>query len=378
MMTTRQPLRYLRSLVQRLRPWMTSTQKPPRADSLARLLQCYMLGKGEMAIAQLHAERLYRRTHPEVVEYFRAAIAAGNSSDINFAGPLASYRAMVGEVIALLGNDWIGAQIPGRRVPTKVRTAVETSRPRTSWRGPTTSHPKPMSIGGFVTVQHEIRTASSAIVLTEESLDFSGSAASLLRSLERAVVDGLDTAFLNPAYVASADAPTSITANAPQITPTGSTAAAVKNDLASMAVRVASAADGMLEWPEVIASPLSIVKLALMPDDEGGPAFPTAALRNGSLPGMPLLASNGATTDDSPTTDYLVMVDAAQLLISGIEDVRFSIAREASVILDDAPSPGAQAMINLWQNNMVGLRAEVVANWSLARPNAAASLRVTF
>lgn len=358
---------------------MTAPYRLQKPQSIARVMRCFLLAKGEMQIAMLHAERLYQRTAPEVIEFFKASIAAGNSSDVSFGAPLSQFRAIVGEFIAGVMARFVAGRLTGpRSVPMKARIAVETSRPRTSWRGPTTSHAKPISISSFTTRQHEPRIATSAFVVTDEHLTFSGSEAALLQSLERGVVHGLDLAFLDPSFAASSDAPTSITADAPLITPTGSTAAAVKSDIRTMGVQVASATNGELESPVIIATPLTILKLALMPDSDGGVAFPRAALQNGFLGGVPLIASTGATTEGSPTTDYLVLVDAAQVLLSDIEDVRFSIAREASVILDDAPAPGASSLVSLWQHNMIGLRAEITTNFSLARANAAASLAVTF
>jgi valyl-tRNA synthetase len=47
--------------------------------------------------------------------------------------------------------------------------------------------------------------------------------------------------------------------------------------------------------------------------------------------------------------------------------VSLDMSMEASVQMDDAPSAGAQSLVSLWQNNLVGIRAERYINWSPRR-----------
>jgi hypothetical protein len=49
--------------------------------------------------------------------------------------------------------------------------------------------------------------------------------------------------------------------------------------------------------------------------------------------------------------------------------VTIDMSTEASVQMNDAPSAGAQSLVSLWQNNLVGIRAEQFINWTAARPS---------
>lgn len=47
--------------------------------------------------------------------------------------------------------------------------------------------------------------------------------------------------------------------------------------------------------------------------------------------------------------------------------VSIDMSMEASVQMNDAPSAGAQSLVSLWQNNLVGIRAEQYINWAARR-----------
>ena len=58
----------------------------------------------------------------------------------------------------------------------------------------------------------------------------------------------------------------------------------------------------------------------------------------------------------------------AELMAIGLAGgVSIDMSNEASVQMDDAPSGGAQSLVSLWQNNLVGIRAEQYINWAPRR-----------
>ena len=67
--------------------------------------------------------------------------------------------------------------------------------------------------------------------------------------------------------------------------------------------------------------------------------------------------------------DYgiIVLADANQILLADDGQVSVDVSREASLEMDDAPSGGPQSLVSLWQNNLVGLRAERYVTWKLRR-----------
>lgn len=323
------------------------------------------------------AEKRYGRTHPEVVEHVRAAVAAGSLGGVDFGGPLSNFGPMGREYVQLVRQQsLIGRMTAARHVPLKSPIAVEAVAASAYWRSE--SGPKPLTkIQYSPLTTLEPRTASVVVVVSRELLEFSGCESEIQQSLVRSLVHHLDQSLLDPDLAASASNPASITNGATIITPTGTTALLVKADLRSAAVAVAAACE--FKQPVWIMRPIVATKLAAMSDTTGAPAFPQInAVTGGLLIGIPVLLTSAAEGFDSPTSETITLVDSSELLIADDDQVRLDVTTEADVQMSDTPSGSASQMVSLWQSNLVGMRVERVLNWMLSRPNAAASLAVTF
>ncbi len=55
----------------------------------------------------------------------------------------------------------------------------------------------------------------------------------------------------------------------------------------------------------------------------------------------------------------MLLADDGQMLLD--------MSTEASVQMNDAPSAGAQSLVSLWQNGMVGLKCDRWINWAKRR-----------
>jgi hypothetical protein len=51
-------------------------------------------------------------------------------------------------------------------------------------------------------------------------------------------------------------------------------------------------------------------------------------------------------------------------------NVNVDVSQEASLQMNSTPSAGAQTLVSLWQNNMIGIRAEREINWQKKRAQA--------
>jgi hypothetical protein len=78
----------------------------------------------------------------------------------------------------------------------------------------------------------------------------------------------------------------------------------------------------------------------------------------------------------TPLATRIVAVHAPSVLLADDGQTVIDISREASVIMDSAPSTVTQAAgaasiyTSLWQANLVGIRAERWINWGKARATA--------
>jgi hypothetical protein len=101
-------------------------------------------------------------------------------------------------------------------------------------------------------------------------------------------------------------------------------------------------------------------------------AFPKVNLATGGevLPGIGLIITNALPAGAA------LMIDAGGLLL-GDEGITLDNSRNASLQLEtvpDNPTSGSTVLLNLWQRNMLALRAERSFAFSLGRANAVASL----
>ncbi len=61
-----------------------------------------------------------------------------------------------------------------------------------------------------------------------------------------------------------------------------------------------------------------------------------------------------------------MLLNPREILVADEPDgVRIYTSRHASIVMDSAP--GDSAVTSLWQNNLVGLRAERMVNWKRAK-----------
>jgi hypothetical protein len=76
----------------------------------------------------------------------------------------------------------------------------------------------------------------------------------------------------------------------------------------------------------------------------------------------------------SPNELQIALVTQEEVYLADDGGLSIDMSQEASVQMNDAPSAGAQSLVSLWQNNLVGIRAEQYINWA---PRRASNLGIT-
>ncbi len=268
-----------------------------------------------------------------------------------------------------------------RRVPFQTRLVGMTAGAVAHWVGEVA--PKPATFAALA--GQETRLDSRKVVAfylaTVELMRASAPVGErlLLGQLGRAAAQAVDVAFLDPANSGDDSMPPAVTNGAEVHASTGSTLAQIDADLALL-VGSLNDAGSSLEYATWIMHPRTALYLARLRGTGGALAHPGMTAHGGELLGLPALTSAnvkiGATTGE-PTT--IALVDADGILLADDNEATLTVARHASVQADDDPQAGAQAMISLWQQNLVGLRAERFINWRARRDVIASVLTgVTF
>jgi HK97 family phage major capsid protein/HK97 family phage prohead protease len=347
----------------------------PKGTAFTRYAIALMRAKGNLMQAAEIA-KTWHDTTPEVETVLKAAVAAGTTTDTNWAAPLVVYQQMASEFIELLRPATILGRIPGlRRVPFNISMPGQTGGSSVGWVGE--GKPKPVSALAFNTTTLRFAKAAGIVVMTDELVRFSNPSAEAVvqADLVAAMAEFLDTQLVDPTVAAIENvSPASITHGVTPVHASGVDADAVRADVKAVFANLLdanlSAAGSVWMMQETTAMGLSMMLNAL-----GQPEFPGITATGGNFFGLPVVTSQnpGLTTSDSPAGGRIVLAKASEIMLADDGQVVLDASREASLQMNSAPDDPTTAstvMVSLWQNNMVGLRAERWINWQKRRSGA--------
>lgn len=317
---------------------------------------------------------------PEVAEILKTAVNAGTTTDATWAGPLVVYQNMTSEFIEYLRPKTILGRIPGlRRVPFKIKIPRQTGAASVNWVGE--GKVKPLTSMAFDTITMEFSKIAGIIPLTEELVRFSSpSAEALVREeLANAIIQFMDSQFVDPTKAANDVSPASITNGVTPTTATGTTAAALRADVKTLVTGFLTTNQSLagLVWLMTESQALAI---GMMQNSLGQPVFPSITEDGGTFLGRPVVTSeNIPATGGSPTDGGLIILaKASDILLADDGQVTIDASREASLQMEtspDSPATASTSLVSLWQHNMVAIKAERYINWAKARSTSVAFIQ---
>jgi HK97 family phage major capsid protein len=320
---------------------------------------------------------------PQVETVLKAAVAAGTTTDTNWAKPLVEYDNMVGEFAELLRPATIIGRIPGlRRVPFNVKIPRQTGGSSVGWVGE--GKPKPVSALAFDQLTLGMAKTAGIVVITDELARSSSPAAEgvVRDDLVAQTAQFLDSQFLDPAKAAVTNvSPASITNGVTPVTASGTDADAVRADVQNLMGKFITA-NLSLAGAVWIMTEMQALGLALMLNPLGQPEFPGLQINGnsgGTFMGLPVVLSenipaNAGTGDPVVGAGArIVLVKASEILLADDGQTMLDVSSEASLQMDsapDAPATATTVLVSLWQHNMIGIRAERYINWAKRRSGA--------
>lgn len=332
----------------------------PPGTAFTRYAMALIAGRGSRLEAAEYAKRWEKDT-PEVALTLKAAMAPATVADSDWAAPLVVFQNMANEFVALLRPATIIGKIPGmRHVPFNISIPTTTQGSTVGWVGE--AKPKPVSEMKFGQITLGMSKCAGIVTLSEElARSSSPSAEEIIRQdLIAAIAQFLDIQFLDPAVAAVANvSPASITNGVTATTATGATAAAFRTDFQTMAALFA-AGNLSLSGAVWIMNETQALAFATAVNPLGQPTYPGMGPTTGTLMGMPVVAS------EAVPGNYIILVKASEILLADEGGVQLDASREASLQMNstpDSPETATTVLVSLWQNNLVGLRAERFINW---------------
>jgi HK97 family phage major capsid protein/HK97 family phage prohead protease len=361
-----------------LLPVVSIRQNLEPGQEFARYAMCVAACKGNLQSAYEMSKVRYP-DNPGIHTVLKAAVAAGTTLDSTWAGSLVQYRDIATPFLDYLRPNTIVDRIPGlTRVPFKVRYGVQSAGTSGSWVGE--AKPKPVTKAGFTTGTLDFHKVACISVLTEEEVRFSSPSAELKvrNDLARAVIARMDQDFIDPANAGTANVkPASITNGIVAVTPTGTTADDLMSDLATVLSSFATN-NLPLTGAVVIMSASMAIQIALMRNTLGVRSYPDMTVNGGSILGMTVIVSQYLQSLGSPGTGMIVVLQPEFIFLADDGNVTVDASREASVemldsaLVQDATVGTGASLVSLWQNNLVGLRAEREITWKRGRDTAVA------
>lgn len=312
-----------------------------------------------------------RWPHQKSIDLFiKSAVTPMSTTGASALVPFAQHSAALVEMLRPL--TVVGRmQDSFRRVPFNVLFPRVTAGGSVQWVGQ--GQVRSFSRLSLDQIQVPTSKVSGACVFTKELARSSDPVVeALVRSdMTDTIAKFSDEQFLNPTIAEMPDvSPASITFGATAVESNGGiTGDAAQEDLKNLFAAVTS----NLIAPYLIMKPTTAVALAAM----GANYFPKVGANGGEIWGVPVLTSANTPTDaSSPSNNLIILIDAAEVLYAE-DGIEFSVARHATVQMDDAPdSPpsGTTVMVSLWQRNLVGVGVNRYVHWKRRREGAVAYL----
>jgi HK97 family phage major capsid protein/HK97 family phage prohead protease len=330
--------------------------------AFVRLAMAKAASAGDSLAAIQYAAR-WRDTTPEVELLLKAATGPASTASAAWAGALVPTVQHLGsEFIDLLRPATVIGRIPGlRRVPFNVQVPKLTGGGTYRWIGE--GAPKPVTQLVFATVALAQYKIAGILTFTLELARSSEPSAE--QTFRDAMIAGIaqfmDAQFLDPAVAAVTGVnPASITNGVTGIPATTDPLADITTLLNSFIAVNIPISGVVLIMSESNAFMLSSQRTAM-----GEPVFPGVSLTGGSINGVPIIASAAAGTN-------IIAVVPRYVLYADDGGVSIDVSREATVQMNDAPGvPDATTVFrSLWQDNLIGLRAERFVAWIKAHASA--------
>lgn len=350
----------------------------------ARYAMSLIRAKGNLndALSIFQNEKRWMDQTPEIAQVLKAAVAAGDTTTSGWASELVYNQNLAAEFIEYLRPMTILGKLNLRRVPFNVRMGQQNGTGTAYWVGQ--GAPIPMSKAS-VTSQSLGQAKCAGLMAIDEELarSSSPSAEILVRDDLAAVISTfMDVQFVDPNVAAVANiSPASVTNGVTAVTATGTAAANLRSDLATLLKTMADAEENISDcvW---IMTPNQALQISLMLNSLGLPLYPEMGVNGGKLLGIPVITSNSANIPGSPDSGcMIILVNQREVFLADDGQVTVDVSREASIQMLDNPtntstgSTTATQMVSMFQTHSLALRATRFINWAKRRTTAVAYIK---
>lgn len=345
-----------------------------KGTAFTRYAMALARSKGNIMQA-VEIAKQWKDTTPVVELALKAAVDPGNTTSADWAGPLVNIQQMADEFIELLRPSTIVGRISGfRRVPFNVKMPRQLTGSSAGWVGQAV--PKPVGQLTFDSVQLGFAKCAGIVVVTDELARLSSPSAEAVvqQDMIEVISQFMDQQFIDPTVAAVANvSPASVTNGVTPRVSTGASVTQVQDDVKAIMNNYITANISLATGVWIMNPRTALALSMLRSSSQDTFAFPSITPQGGTFFGLPVITSSNvpvAAVTGGETETIIVLANANDILLADDGGIALDVSREASLQMDTAPETGAVSLVSLWQNNLVGLRAERAINW-LKRRSAA-------
>jgi HK97 family phage major capsid protein/HK97 family phage prohead protease len=333
------------------------------------LMTARLEGEGRQYAAELARKRWPDSPEVEVMIRTKAAIDAGDTTTSGWASQLIPAAVQLqGEFLGVFRPQTIIGRIPGlRRVPFNIAVPIETASGTAQWVGE--GAPKPLTKLTLTNKTLLWAKCAAIVAITKELARFSQpDAETVVRdSMVQTLINFYDAHFISATAAVTSVSPAGILNGISSTAVTGTTAAALRTDLATILQKM-TAHKVPLTNIVLLMSATTAAALSMMITDLGVRLFPDITRVGGLLETYPVIISEAVGTN-------IIALNASDVLLAEDPGVQVDVSDQASVEMSDTPLLGDESPVvtastiykSFWQNNLIGIRVEQYITWAVAR-----------
>jgi hypothetical protein len=337
------------TIAQRLATVSANIETATRADEFVQAAKLLLIARGDVMHAAALAERARQNS---LATLFKSAVTAGGLTNWDaIAGYPAVATAFLESLWSISAFDRMFRSM--RQAPLRTRLAIVTA----AVTGATVAEASAKRISSLALdgATLDVLKALALVVTTDELLTAAGSAGNTLfaNELRKAVGAATDATFL-----------AEITSGLSPITSSGSTPAAIRQDLGAALAEIDVDAGSKI----FILIDGGLARQWAVTANDGDRFLQNMTLNGGTIAGMTVVVT------DAVAHQTIVVADA-NAIAAGSEIVTLDVARATTLQMDDAPDspPTASTVLHsLFQHGKTALRAERSFGVERLRTNAVA------
>ena len=320
------------------------------------------------------AQKRWGRTHPNLINVMKAAVAGGGTGSGEWGAELAQADTRYsGDFVEFLYAMTVFDRLPLRSIPARVHIKGQDGAATGYWVGESTA--VPVTKPDFSDVElSPLKVGAIAVASKELVQDSSPSAEMWIRdAIAQAIAQRVDTTFLSASAASAGVSPAGILNGVSAIAPSGTNAQAVSDDLIGLYSGFLTAKNASGLWH--IMTPSMAKAISLMRTTLGTIEYPGLTAAGGTLSGDTVITGDNVTPGD------WILLKPSDIWKIGDSGVEVSMSDSATIEQDSAPQGASDTpvaasatLMSLWQTESVGFKVVRRINYAKRRSTAVALL----